>query len=239
MSCLRLFVIGCTLTACGPDTNAISVNLAPEVISSIDGTLSIHAVALADREPAPDERIGIAVEYTDRNGVAHPIDPVDDVTDAAGAADFTLTGFTFDGIGAVTAQVLSGGSGSEPLTTGGVPVETVATFAVLDRTPPKVTIVPPANSQIRAGQDLQVTVHAQDEIGISQVFFETQGSGGNGNNNRDRSTVVASGSTDAMLSFTVSAQDNQIGSTITLFSLAADLSGNQAAAASVTLDVVQ
>ncbi len=235
---LCLASVTCLLAACGPDTNGVLVKLAPEVISSIDGTLSVHAIALADREPAADERIGITVDYTDRNGTAHAIDPVDDVTDASGAVDFTVTGLTFDGTGTVHAQVLSGAAGSAPIMVGGAPLEGTATFAVLDRTPPRVTITPPANNQIHAQQDIKVSVHVEDEIGVSQVFFETQGSGNN-QNNRDRSTVVASGSTDATIMFDVTAQDNQIGSTITLFALAADLSGNQAAADPVTITVVQ
>jgi hypothetical protein len=224
------------LAACGADTNSVSVDLAPDVISSIDGTLTVRATAFADREPVADERIGITVDYTDRNGTAHPIAGVDDVTDESGAASFTLTGFTFDGIGEITASVLSGGPGSEPLQVDGQPLAATATFAVLDRTPPVVTIVPPANNQISVNQDLRISVHVTDEIGISEVFFETSSSNGT---NRDRSTVVASGSMDATVSFDVNAQDNQIGSQITLFALAADLSGNQAAAAPVTLDVVQ
>ena len=106
---------------------------------------------------------------------------------------------------------------------------------MLDRTPPTVSITPPPSDTIRIGNDVTVEVHVTDEIGVSQVFFETSGDGFN----RDRGTVVASGSTDATVSFDFQVRDSAaVGSTITLYALAADLSGNQAAAEPVTLTVV-
>ena len=75
-------------------------------------------------------------------------------------------------------------------------------------------------------------VHAKDEIGISQVFFEATAG------NRDRSTVIASGSIDTTVGFDYKVENVSIGSTVTLFALAADLSGNQAAAQPVMVTVV-
>lgn len=224
-------------TACTAGTDDVLVTLAPDVISSIDGSLSVHAVVLADRAPAAGEHVQISVAYEDRNGTPHAIAPVDGVTDDSGAFDATLTGLSWDGTGTVKVGVTSGEAGSAALMVDGKPLEATATFAVLDRTPPVVSITPPANNQVKRG-DNTIKVHVTDEIGTSQVFFESTGQ--NGNNNRERSTVVASGSTDAMVEFNVQVNDTAtVGSTITLYALAADLSGNEAAAMPVTVTVVQ
>lgn len=229
---LALFLFA---TACSASTDDVVVELAPDVISSIDGTLSVHAVVLAERAPSASETVQITVDYTDRNGTPHTIAPVDGKTDDAGVFDATLTGLTWDGTGTVKVAVRSG---SAPVMVDGKPLEAEATFAVLDRTPPVVSITPPANSQVKRGADNEIKVHVTDEIGVSQVFFESAGT--NGNNNRERSTVVASGSTDAMVSFNVQVNDAAaLGSTITLYALAADLSGNEAAAKPITVTVVQ
>lgn len=212
------------LAACTADTNAVSVELAPDVISSIDGTLGVHALVLADRSPVEGETVDVTVEYTDRNGMAHAIAPAAGTTDVKGRFDATLTGLTWDGIGTVTVTVPGGGSGT-------------ATFAVLDRTPPKVTITPPAATQVRPGNDVTVEIHITDEIGVSQVYFEWAGpQGGFG---RDRASVVASGSTDATVRFDFGIPDGvPTGTTLTLYALAADLSGNEAAAQPVNVTVV-
>jgi hypothetical protein len=215
---LLLFV---PLVACA-ETNDVVIQLAPEVISSLDGTLSVHTIVLADRSPMAEETVDLAVEYTDRNGMAHPIAPVSGVTDDKGVFDAELTGLTWDGVGTVTATVAGGAA------------EASATFAVLDRTPPVVTITPPTASQVRAQQDITIQVHITDEIGVSQVFFEWSGQNQQG---RDRSSVIASGSTDATVSFDLRVPD-QIGSMVTLYALGADLSGNQAAAPPITVTVV-
>jgi len=217
---IRLTLAASLLVACAPETNDVSVRLAPEVISSLDGTLSVEALVLADREPAEAETIDLTVAYTDRNGTTHEIAPASGTTDAKGTFAATLTGLEWDGVGTVTATVQGGG-----------PTGT-ATFAVLDRTPPSVTITAPAANQIKAGQDITVNVRITDEIGVSSVFFEWNTQFG-----RDRSSIVASGSTDATLDFDFQVPD-QVGSMITLYALGEDLSGNQAAAAPVTVTVV-
>lgn len=210
------------LAAC-TDTNGVVVELAPDVISSIDGTLSVHTTVLADRDPVSGQAIDITVDYTDRNGTPHTIAPVSGKSDKNGAFDATLTGLTWDGTGTVKASV---GAGK---------YEASATFAVLDRTPPKATILPPANNTVRVNTDATIQVHVTDEIGISQVWFEW-----NGQFARDRSSVVASGAADATLSFDVPVPDfAQVGSTLTFYALVADLSGNEAAAQPVTVTVTQ
>ncbi len=224
MQLLRVPLVASLLTACGAEPTAISIELAPDIISSLDGTLSVATTTFADRDVVEGETVDVTVEYTDRNGVTHDIAPAQGTTDASGAFDATLEGFTFDGTGTVTATIA------------GLDVQSSATFAVLDRTPPTVTITPPTS--VTRGNDIRVEVHVTDEIGVSQVFFETD-LNGNGNG-RDRGTVIASGSTEATVTFEFQVNDGvAIGSMITLYALAADLSGNQAAADPVTVTVTQ
>jgi hypothetical protein len=218
---LASILLAGSLAACAPETNDVAVQLAPDVISSIDGTLAVRALALADRQPAAGELVHLAVDYKDRNGAAHTIAPVDGETDETGAFEATFTGLTWDGTGTVTATI------------DGTELTGAATFAVLDRTPPSVSITPLANNQIKLGTDVKIAVKVTDEIGISQVFFESS------LGQRDRSTVVASGSTDTTVSFDYKVENVVVGSTVTLYALAADLSGNQAAAKPVTLTVTQ
>jgi hypothetical protein len=108
-----------------------------------------------------------------------------------------------------------------------------ATFAVLDRSPPAVSIEPPT---ITAGQDSTVTVHVSDEIGVSQVSFETSFQNG-GNGNRQRTTISDAGTTDAAVDFDVNTQDTQIGEMVTIYAIASDLSGNEGVATPVTVTV--
>jgi hypothetical protein len=204
---------------CAASTNDVLVTVAPEVISSLDGTAAVHVIVLADRDPVAKKPVAITADYTDRNGGAHAITEVDGITDAKGAFDATLTGLMWDGTGTVT--VASG------------KVTGDATFAVLDRTPPKATISPPATA--RVGQDTTAMVHATDEIGVSQVIFETDSG-----ITRGRSTIIASGASDATIAFDFAIPDTvTVGSTITLYALAADLSGNEGAAQPVTVTVTQ
>lgn len=214
------------LAACAT-TNDVAIDLAPDLISSIDGTLTVRALALSDRDPVGGDKIDLAVDFKDRNGTVHMVAPISGTTDDNGAFEGVFEGLIWDGSGTVTATV-HGGDGD---------VTGTATFGVLDRTPPAITIMPPAT--IRAGQDATVMVHVTDEIGVSQVLFEAAfGNGGNGNNNRSRSTVVSSGSLDTVISFDVNGNNSTAGQTITLYALGSDLSGNQAAAKSVTITVV-
>ena len=221
-----ILVVLAPLTAC-TSPNDIIVDLAPNVVSSIDGSLSVRAIAVADSDPTSGETITLTVDYTDRNGAAHVVDAIKGKTDAAGVLEATFTGLSWDGAGTVTATL-----GSNAKVTG------TATFSVLDRTPPTVTIMPPANNQVRAQQDTTIAIHVKDEIGISQVSFQTDFSnnGGGNNNNNNRGRLVASGTTDTTINFTLTA--GQQTGTVTLYALAADLSGNQAAAAPIVVTVV-
>ena len=226
MTNLRWLSLLCVtpLAACAQNPNDVMVQLAPEVISSLDGTLDARVLVLSDRDPVgKGKAVDLAIDYTDRNGTAHTIAPVSGVTDDRGAFDGTLKGLTWDGTGTVHATV------------GGITGE--ATFAVLDRTPPQVSITPPAT--VRVNMNAQFQVHVTDEIGVSQVSFEASNGGGGGGNGGQRSTVVASGSADATLGFNYQANDTQVGQMVTFYALASDLSGNEAAATPVTVTISQ
>jgi hypothetical protein len=243
--CLATTLASLPLIACTPDTNDITVSLAPEVISSLDGNLQVHVEAIADRQPGVKKNVEVAVKYTDRNGAAHMVTAIDGVTDEKGSFDAAFTGLTWDGYGTVTASVLAGGPGSSPLMIGGAPLSAEATFSVLDRTPPKVTITPPTGNNIHTGVqgnqvDNLISVHVTDEIGVSNVLFQTdQTNNQNGVNIRGRSQIIASGAADTTVMFDVTAGNAQVGQTVTFYALATDLSGNQAAATPITVTVVQ
>lgn len=213
-----LGLLGLTvLGACANEPSEIIVALAPDVVSSLDGTLEVRATLLAEREPVVGESLQIAVDYTDRGGATHAISAVTSETDEIGVVEARLTGLTWDGKGTVTVT--------------GAGVTGTASFAVLDRTPPRVTIAPPAATSVQRGTDITVSVHATDEIGISQVFF------GSSFRARERS-LITSGAGDVTLDFDYSVPDVAPGTTITLYALAEDLSGNQGAAPPITVTVV-
>jgi hypothetical protein len=220
-------------TGCAePEANGVLVTLAPEVISSNDGTLHVRALVVDDRTPVKEQDVKVTAEYTDRNGDAHTIAEVAGKTDQSGAFEAVLTGFDWEGSGTVTVTAVDGSGAA--LTTSDGPIAGTATFAVLDRTPPVVTILPPTSDmRVGPGLPLEVQVQVQDEIGVSEVFLEADGE-----LNRLRSTVVASGSTDATVTFDFDIPDNALpGPTITLYAMASDLSGNLAAATPITLTV--
>lgn len=204
-------------SACTTDPNEVLVALAPNIVSSLDGTLSVRATLLADREPVAAEPMEVVVDYIDRSGTVHTIAPASGATDDKGVFTATLTGLTWDGSGTVTVS--------------GAGVDGTASFAVLDRTPPQVTITPPVADQVRRGTDIQVQVHVTDEIGVSQVFFGTS------DRSRDRS-LIASGAGDLTFDFDFQVPDLAPGATVMLFALAEDLSGNQGAAMPITVTVV-
>ncbi len=210
------------LVACD-QPNHVLVSLAPDVVSSLDGTVDVRAVVMSDAEPMADEAVTLTVAYVDRSGATHEIAPLTGVTDSRGAFEASIEGLTWDGTGTVTVTV-----DAEATATGEAP------FAVVDRTPPVLSITPPTLSRhVTQGQDLRVPVHVQDEIGVSEVFLEAAGE-----LDRLRSTVVASGSADATVEFELTVPDNAApGGTITLYALAGDLSGNLSAADPMMLTV--
>lgn len=209
------------LAGCAGDPDAVLVELSPSLISSLDGTTTVSALVAAETTPLPDEVLRISVTYTDRNGTPHDVPAVDGRTDERGIFAATLTGLTWDGIGTVTVEAANGTTGT-------------ATFSVLDRTPPVVTILPPTTDlRVGAGLPLDVQVQVTDEIGVSEVILDGQGA-----IDGDRRTLVASGSQDTTINFRVFVPPSaQAGPNITLYALASDLSGNIAVAEPVTLTV--
>lgn len=216
------------LVACAT-TDDVVVELAPDLLSSLDGTMSLRATALSEGDPHGGDKIDITVAYTDRNGTDHAIEPLTGSVNDAGVFEGELAGLDWEGSGVVTAVVHTDDGD----------VEGTATFAVLDRTPPTLTIEPPAGGQVRVNSETTITVHAADEIGISQVVFEAQFSNDQNNgNNRSRSSVVASGSLATDLKFSLRTNDTQAGQMVTLYALGSDLSGNQVAAMPVTISII-
>lgn len=230
--CLLLSLTTALAAACSPQPNGVLVTLSPDLISSIDGTAHVRALIVDDRSPVADQAIRISVVYTDRNGTDHAIAAVDGVTDSTGAFETTLEGLAWEGSGTVIAEVVDGAGNA--LLADGEPVAGSATFAVLDRTPPTVRIVPPTSDlRVGPGLPLEVAVEVTDEIGVSEVFLEAAGE-----LDRSHSSVVASGAMMATVTFDFDIpNDARSGPTITLYALAGDLSGNLAAAEPVVLTV--
>ena len=207
------------VAACSSDPTAIDVELAPSIISSLDGTLGVAVLVHDDASPLDDQPVRITVDYTDRNGVAHAIDRVDGTTDTRGRFEASLVGFEWDGIGTVTVETAAD-------------VRATATFTVLDRTPPRVEILPPTtDKKVGPGLPLDVQVRVTDEIGVSEVVFD-----GDTLANGSRSTIVASGTQMTTLTFRTAVELNAT-STIQLNAIAYDLSGNVGVASAMTLTV--
>ncbi len=210
--------IGLCLSACTADPTAVQVELAPSLISSIDGTTAVSALVSADTTPLADTVVRMSVTYQDRNGTAHALNDVDGRTDDRGVFHATLEGLLFDGIGTVV------------IDTGSITGD--ATFVVLDRTPPKVEILPPTtDGKVGPGLPIDVQVRVTDEIGVANVTLD-------GISLQARSTVISTGAAETTLTFRTSVSANaQNNSTIELHALATDLSGNIGVAAAVTLTV--
>ena len=127
------------LGACTGAPNTVEVSLAPAVVSSLDGRITVSAIVADDATPIADTAVHLTVDYVDRNGTPHVIDPVDGQTSERGVFTTTVEGLQWDGTGTVT--VTAGGLSGD------------AVFAVLDRTPPKVTILSPTTDK-RVGPGL-------------------------------------------------------------------------------------
>ncbi len=228
-----LLTCGASLGACSdPDPDAVLIELAPEVVSSNDGTLHVRALVAGERAPLSGQAVTVAVAYTDRNGMDHAVDGSTGTTDDNGRFEAVLTGLDWEGTGTVTVQAVDGAGAA--LMNGDAAVQGVATFAVLDRTPPTVKIISPTtDNRVGPGLPIEVEVEVSDEIGVSEVFLEASG-----DLDKLRSTVVASGATSATVRFEFDIPDNaRPGPTITLYALAGDLSNNQAAAEPLVLTV--
>ncbi len=207
--------------ACVGPPNTVEVSLAPAVISSLDGRTTVSAIAADDATPIADIAMRFQIDYVDRNGTPHVIDPIDGKTNDRGVFTATLDGLLWDGTGKVT--VTAGDTSGE------------AVFAVLDRTPPKITILPPTtDNRVGPGLPVDIQVHVSDEIGVGQVILDTtDGIGGGG-----RSSTLVSGTLDGTVTFRIDIPDGaRPGPTVVLYALATDLSGNSVAAMPLTLTI--
>lgn len=220
MRSLRLALPLMMVVGCAGNPDGVQVDLAPNLVSSLDAKTTVNALVLAGSTPLSDEDVTITVKYTDRNGTDHSFPDTKAKTDARGAISTPLDGLLWDGTGTVTVTTSNMISGS-------------ATFSVLDRTPPKIEILPPTtNNKVGAGLPLDVQVKVSDEIGISEVLFDATGG-----TQVDRRTFVASGTQMTTLTFRIDVPTNPPNNMVELHALASDLSGNLAAAAAVTLTV--
>lgn len=218
------------LPAAKPD--AVHVALAPDVVSSQEGSLRVRATVVDASTPLKGWSVRILLDYTDRNGTRRTIAGPTAETDRTGALEHVFEGLLWEGAGLVTAEVLDE-EGQPYLGRDDSPVEGAATFSVLDKTPPVVTIIPPADNKVGPGLPVDIEVQAQDEIGISQVFFQAAGEV-----TVSESSLVASGSTNGAVTFDFDVPGGAIpGPTITLYAMAADMSGNLSASAPITLTV--
>jgi hypothetical protein len=224
---LLLLIAVTPLVGCA-STNEIVVELSPDVISSLDGTVHVRATAFSGQDVHGGDSITFTVAYTDRNGVDHPVDSIKATAKDSGVAEATFTGLTWDGTGTVTAEVKKDGK----------TIDGTATFAVLDRSPPVVTIMPPA--MIRINMQVAIPVHITDEIGISSASCDTSGNGGGGNNGcrGGGRTTFSAGQHDVTLMFDYQANDTQVGQMITFYAIASDLSGNLGVATPVVATII-
>lgn len=207
------------LAACADQPTSIEVELAPSVVSSLDGTVTVRALVHDDARPLDDQPVRVSLAYVDRNGVAHDVAPIDGKTDTRGRFETTVGGLVWDGAGQVTVETSAD-------------VQATTTFVVLDRTPPQIEILPPtSDDRVGPGLPLDIQVRVADEIGVSEVIFA-----GAALVNGDRRTIVTSGTAMATLTFRTTVPLT-MASTIDLHALAVDLSGNVGVAAKRTVTV--
>jgi DNA-binding beta-propeller fold protein YncE len=215
-----LLISGCDTT---PAPDGIFIELAPDLISSAEGTMRVRALVVGEQRSLSGESVRFDVAYTDRNGDEHVIEAVTGETDKRGSFETVLSGFDFEGMGSVSATLVDDEQ-----------VSAEAVFSVLDETPPTVLIQPPtADSVIGTGFPLEVIVDVADEIGIGDVQVEVTGE-----LVQQVSTVVASGEKTATVRFDFEVPQNAAaGPSITLHATAVDLSGNITAAEPVVVTV--
>lgn len=228
-----LLLAGCDQKLPGAKPDAVRITLSPDVVSSQDGTMRITATALEANTPLRDFTMKIAIDYTDRNGVPRLVAGTSGLTTRSGSLEFVAQGLSWEGAGTVTAQAFDR-KGTPILDRDGAPVESTATFSVLDLSPPTVTIDPPT-LDLKVGPSLpfDVPIHVTDEIGVSQVYVQLTGE-----MNSQGSRIVASGTTDGTVTFDFTVPNGALpGPTITIYAMAADLSGNLSAATPITLTV--
>lgn len=224
---------GCEKNLPGAKADAVLVELAPNVVSSAEGSLHVRARVFDASAPLVGWTVRIQISYVDRNGGVRTFAGPTGETDRTGALEHIFEGLYWEGSGTVTAEVLDE-LGQPYIGRNDVAVRGEATFSVLDRSPPVITIQGVgADNKVGPGLPIDVPVTVSDEIGVSQVFFEAFGEA-----NTFDSTLIASGSTGATVTFSFDVPGGALsGPTITLYAMAEDLSGNRSAAVPVVLTV--
>ncbi len=231
MFCMSLGVIGCG----PPPPDRVKLMLAPDVISSESGTLKAQANVLAGDTQLDGWTVKLHVDYQDRNDAMHAVDDAMDKSDNTGLVVGTFTGLKWEGAGTVTASLLDK-AGNPALDTKKNPITSQATFSVTDESPPVVMITSPAIGATvsRANGTMTVNVSATDEIGVSQVYVQVATSMSNTNLDRTRSTI-ATGSTSVTGQFGFDTGNVNAGTMVTIYAMAADMSGNLGVATPVTV----
>ena len=249
---MRVFLVASLLfVGCGGSPDRVEISVSPDIVSSQSGTLTAKATVFGGSAGVSAVPVLLHVDYTDRNGTAHPIQDVTAKTNEVGEAEVDFTGLTFEGVGTITATALD--DKNQPLVDSAKqPVITKGTFSVLDLSPPVVTITNPAanatvgSASAQNGFQFTVTIAAADEIGVSQTFFQAvSGQNGNLTLNRTGSRINGSGSTSVTIDYQVGGQGGggggngnmKAGDTITLTAMATDLSGNIGVAPAVNVVV--
>jgi hypothetical protein len=222
------------MVGCGaPSPDRVSLALAPDVISSDSGVLSAQARVWNGDTELKGWNVKLHVDYTDRNDVAHAVDDMAATSDGIGAVQNSFAGLKWEGAGTVTASVFDE-KGMPALDAQKAPIMTAATFAVIDQSPPAVSIVSPANgAKITQGTKLVVQASASDEIGVSQLYVQAVTTNGSTNIDRTRSTILASGTTSGTASFEFDTGNDNAWTAVTIYAMAADMSGNLAVASSI------
>lgn len=207
-----LIVTGCG----GPD--GLVLDLAPELVSSLDGATVLTARAYRGGSPVAGVELAVDVAYTDRNGVEHEVAADGGVTDARGELRLPLGGLAWEGVGTVTVA----GDG----------VEGRIDFVVLDESPPTVEVRPPnGDGRVGRGLPIEVEVVVDDEIGVAELTLEADGEV-----RSSTTAIVPAGASSVWLRLDVP-PSAAAGPSITLRAVATDLSGNRAVAEPVGLTV--
>lgn len=230
---MSLGVIGCG----APPPDRVNLALAPDVISSESGALAVEAHVLAGETLLEGWTVKLHVDYADRNDAMHAVDDVSDKSDGTGRVLGTFSGLKWEGAGTVTASLLDK-AGNPALDSKKNPIMTRSTFAVLDESPPVVTITSPTAGAVvsRNNGTMNVNIMATDEIGVSQVYVQVATATGNTNLDRTRSTI-ATGAATASGQFGFDVGNVNVGTMVTIYAMAADLSGNLGVAAPITVTV--
>ena len=233
----RLLLVGASLgvIGCGaPAPDRVSLALSPDVISSQSGTLAADAVVLAGNTELKGWAVKLHVDYADRNAVMHAIDDASNTSDGTGLVQGSFTGLKWEGAGTLTASVLDP-AGNPALDAKKNPITAQATFAVLDESPPTLKITSPTmGATLPRTGGLEVTVEADDEIGVSQIYVQVATANGNTNLDRTR-TTIATGSSTVTGTFGFDTGNLQTTTSVTIYAMAADMSNNLGVATPVTV----